>query len=166
MNKEIFRNSCFVRRLREAASITKEEGVEAGFAVTEFEGKTYFGKTMRGLCGHIRLAVPDPDKADEVCNIHFHPSPSGPISPSRGDLASLIEDEEEGFPVTSIGIGQVNDEGDISLLVIDKGKSDIFSIRDAQEEIERLSFFCHQDEVIEVLKKAGFDFFFLFWPRL
>ncbi len=166
MNKEIFCNSCFVQRLREAASITKEKGVEAGFAVIEFKGKTSFEKIITGLCDYIRLAIPDPDKADEVCNIHFHPSSSGPISPSRGDLASLIEDEEEGVPVTSIGIGQVNGEGDISLLVIDKGKSDIFSIRDAQEEIEKLSFFCHQDEVIEVLKKAGFNFFFLFWPRL
>ena len=101
-----------------------------------------------------------------MAHIHFHPSSSRPTSPSRGDLASLIEDEEEGAPVTSIGIGQVNDEGDISLLVIDKGKSDIFSIRDAQEEIEKLSFFCHQEEVIELLERAGFDFFFLFWPRL
>lgn len=157
---EILSSEKFLAALSIAAKETQSSGLEAGFNVILSE---YLNPLIENVeVGSTDLMSPDRTKELAVIDglqdplstgqflvFHFHPEPEGLIQPSASDLFSITDSVNTMF----LGIGQVRNNGNVSILLV-RSKTFIDEIELNEFEEEELS---SQSAVNTSLEAMGFS---------
>lgn len=173
---QIFSNSIFANKIREAGRHTKETNNESGFNIyLKDNGELYFSDMLESdtssvkqdTMGNYQKMYGSADSfmynsALEIVDFHFHPDAIGSICPSTdsksGDLHSLIAGKDLAAEETKIRfnpifiIGQIDKKDKIKLLVIQRNNNEI--------DFQKLSYIndtMKQDTINKILIENGFN---------
>lgn len=131
--KKLFANVNFLALLREAAEITFETQLEAGFAVFKRGKKLSFSRVSTGEktkngdleSDGVLISFDEcPSWMHQWGSLHFHPSDDEPIDPSGPDLNLLRYHQFENGEIRPFNhwiiVGRVDSQKNIRLLMIER----------------------------------------------
>lgn len=169
---KLFTSPEFKNKLLSVVDITHKTGREAGINVyKEFDQpEPWISPVKEGSNDEIKddwMHDQDPELSDEytlgedyyqVLGIHFHPEATGAICPSipfeneNGDLGTFGHNHK--FPHI-LGIGQVDEKKNISILLLKRIGKTPFSNFYLEEMGEAVKEMTDQNEIIKTLKEFG-----------
>lgn len=159
----------FKKAIRYAAKQTSETGLETGFEVDWNRDNSFSieGVKVGGTAGmdnaKITKEIDGPRDYDlpfqEFFHFHFHPGEKGFIIPSPSDMKAFIHKDVQ---PDYIGVGQVDRQGSITVLVVAKPKYRLIR-EDIRSYEEGLGSIRSQKELKELMNSIGLSsFMFIF----
>lgn len=155
----------FQKAVRTAAKHTAKTGLETGFRVDMIDSSFWIEEVKVGGTDSMSdsQTLKQIDGPFDFCffekqffNLHFHPPAEGSIIPSPNDLTHLFGQKEVEYG----GIGRVNNEGKVKILVIPAPRYPVTEsdIEYYQEECEKVHT---QEEARTLLGELGLSSFFV-----